>query len=521
MNNTKLSARQIKYEAQHLVHHLGLTGGTPAGNFTTHLMNAFGVADPSNRTKLALGFPEMAYCYDVLHDRNGGEAALQQLAQGGATAPTAQQSGTDEDISMYFTVTKNGVRRWFATDENHALEQHNDAGLDEEVIGVHEGYRQPQGLDPRDVGTAKALRAQWDVDAIAEANNWTASQWENYFDAFEEGDHDSPIEECTMLRDPQNNSAISLRCLCGWKASSMFIGENTLEKANRRHARHLVAMLAGEEPIVNGPLPISTALRLYEYFVLAGTGTMRVAEAVDEKDAREQHIDKYPEEAIMCVYSSHETPIHMHPFEFTQALRLGAQWDIEAAAKENAWSTEAYETALKARRLYQESHQALRSYEENGTVQPRHGKEALRHRARPTPVPISKSPRGRTERRRSTMTSSRFDPMAETPYATCNACGVNLATEQVAVDHRAAAGDLSAKSEGVYHPIQVINPPRELVISNHVKGLQFQAIQNFLGDLEKLVDANDVTSAEIAEALRSTRSLPIGAMWADMIRERP
>ena len=71
MNNTKLSARQIKYEAQHLVHHLGLTGGTPAGNFTTHLMNAFGVADPSNRTKLALGFPEMAYCYDVLHDRNG------------------------------------------------------------------------------------------------------------------------------------------------------------------------------------------------------------------------------------------------------------------------------------------------------------------------------------------------------------------------------------------------------------------------------------------------------------------
>lgn len=110
--------------------------------------------------------------------------------------------------------------------------------------------------------------------------------------------------------------------------------------------------------------------------------------------------------------------------------------------------------------------------------------------------------------------------MAETPYATCNACGINLATEQVAVDHRAAAGDLSAKSEGVYHPIQVINPPRELVISNHVKGLQFQAIQNFLGDLEKLVDANDVTSAEIAEALRSTRSLPIGAMWTEMVQRR-
>lgn len=53
--------------AQHILHHFGDTNlGLQPGSFTHRLMTTISAADESNRTRLAEGFPELVYAFDVV-----------------------------------------------------------------------------------------------------------------------------------------------------------------------------------------------------------------------------------------------------------------------------------------------------------------------------------------------------------------------------------------------------------------------------------------------------------------------
>ncbi|HJW01591.1 MAG TPA: hypothetical protein VJ617_21065 [Arthrobacter sp.] len=51
---------------RNVLHYFGEPGGWPAGSFTSNIMRAYQGADPGNRARLRLGFPELAEAMDLV-----------------------------------------------------------------------------------------------------------------------------------------------------------------------------------------------------------------------------------------------------------------------------------------------------------------------------------------------------------------------------------------------------------------------------------------------------------------------
>lgn len=68
--------------AAHVLFHYGHEGGYQAGSFTTNLITTIDMADPSNKDRLALGFPVyVAACTAMQYDPNA-VAYLRDIAAG-------------------------------------------------------------------------------------------------------------------------------------------------------------------------------------------------------------------------------------------------------------------------------------------------------------------------------------------------------------------------------------------------------------------------------------------------------
>ncbi|WP_052808710.1 hypothetical protein [Streptomyces cyaneogriseus] len=68
--------------AAHVLFHYGHHGGYQAGSFTTHLIAAIDSADPSNKARLTLGFPEYVAAINLIQNHRNGVARLQAIARG-------------------------------------------------------------------------------------------------------------------------------------------------------------------------------------------------------------------------------------------------------------------------------------------------------------------------------------------------------------------------------------------------------------------------------------------------------
>lgn len=67
--------------ARDVLGYFGCKGGWNAGSFTTNLMTAIGSADPENRAKLALGFPELVTALIMAQNTTDGISKLQKLIE--------------------------------------------------------------------------------------------------------------------------------------------------------------------------------------------------------------------------------------------------------------------------------------------------------------------------------------------------------------------------------------------------------------------------------------------------------
>lgn len=66
--------------AAHVLFHYGRDGGYQAGSFTEQLITTIDVADPTNRDKLALGFPDYVAAVVAIQYDPAGVSRLQQIA---------------------------------------------------------------------------------------------------------------------------------------------------------------------------------------------------------------------------------------------------------------------------------------------------------------------------------------------------------------------------------------------------------------------------------------------------------
>lgn len=83
MANPTIDPAAMQEAARHMLGHYNKPGGYKAGSFTTTLITAFEKADPGNRFKLSLGFPEMAIAARLMSI--GAEDELRDLAEGRIT----------------------------------------------------------------------------------------------------------------------------------------------------------------------------------------------------------------------------------------------------------------------------------------------------------------------------------------------------------------------------------------------------------------------------------------------------
>lgn len=72
--------------AAHVLFHYGRDGGYQAGSFTEQLITTIDMADPGNRDKLALGFPDYVAAVVAIQYDPQGVTRLQQIATGQVAA---------------------------------------------------------------------------------------------------------------------------------------------------------------------------------------------------------------------------------------------------------------------------------------------------------------------------------------------------------------------------------------------------------------------------------------------------
>jgi hypothetical protein len=70
--------------AAHVLFHFGHDGGYQAGSFTTHLIVAIDSADPSNKARLAAGFPEYVAAVTAIQYDRDAVGYLQRIVRGEA-----------------------------------------------------------------------------------------------------------------------------------------------------------------------------------------------------------------------------------------------------------------------------------------------------------------------------------------------------------------------------------------------------------------------------------------------------
>jgi hypothetical protein len=72
--------------AAHVLFHYGRDGGYQAGGFTELIISAIDRADPSNKAKLELGFPEYVAAVNAIRYSHTGVEYLQSIVRGGVAA---------------------------------------------------------------------------------------------------------------------------------------------------------------------------------------------------------------------------------------------------------------------------------------------------------------------------------------------------------------------------------------------------------------------------------------------------
>lgn len=91
----------------------------------------------------------------------------------------------------------------------------------------------------------------------------------------------------------------------------------------------------------------------------------------------------------------------------------------------------------------------------------------------------------------------RFDPIPDRAYGECVTCGLVLSTSEDAEAHRKE----TMPSGGRSHSTRGFNPPREDRIQGFVDRVVGDAIEDALYRLQEVVDAAEMTPAEVAAAL--------------------
>lgn len=77
-----LAAKTNQTTCQHLLGVLDYPGGIQPGSFTTHLIRAALVADPFNRARLDLAFPEVMAAAHLWDAVEGGQETVERIAAG-------------------------------------------------------------------------------------------------------------------------------------------------------------------------------------------------------------------------------------------------------------------------------------------------------------------------------------------------------------------------------------------------------------------------------------------------------
>lgn len=63
--------------ARNVLHYFGQPGGYPPGSFISNMLRAYQGADPGNKARIRLGFPELADTMDLVLDNMDGIDQLQ------------------------------------------------------------------------------------------------------------------------------------------------------------------------------------------------------------------------------------------------------------------------------------------------------------------------------------------------------------------------------------------------------------------------------------------------------------
>lgn len=93
---------------------------------------------------------------------------------------------------------------------------------------------------------------------------------------------------------------------------------------------------------------------------------------------------------------------------------------------------------------------------------------------------------------------TRFDQKAGVDYGTCSACGIALATEQAASDHR----DETMSPGRASHATRATNPTRAERIQSWVDETVYDAISEALDDLRNEVSRANASWDEVLGALK-------------------
>lgn len=72
--------------AAHVLFHYGREGGYQAGSFTEQLLTTIGMADPANRNRISLGFPDYVAAVVAIQYHPDGVARLQAIVRGEVAA---------------------------------------------------------------------------------------------------------------------------------------------------------------------------------------------------------------------------------------------------------------------------------------------------------------------------------------------------------------------------------------------------------------------------------------------------
>lgn len=101
---------------------------------------------------------------------------------------------------------------------------------------------------------------------------------------------------------------------------------------------------------------------------------------------------------------------------------------------------------------------------------------------------------------------SAFDPTPGAPFGHCLTCGTVFAAEEDANEHmNTTLEDAKARGEAPRsHSVRHTNPTRPTRIRRRVMSIVDDALEDAMCEMDRLLEAGDVTEAEIVTALGGT-----------------